>query len=407
MDSKNRRTPGIETRHSKACASRAGAACDCTPTYRAHVWDARANRRVRRTFKRLSEAKTWRRDAAAAVAHGDLAAPGRTPRLADALAELLDGMRTGAVLTRSSTLFKPGTIRTYAYAVEKLWAPELGHLRVHEVHRRDLQRLVDRMRAEGRSPSSISGRLDPLRVLYRRAVRDELVRSDPTEHLDLPAIRHKPIDVTTVEDPARLLAALDEQDRALWATALYAGLRRGELRALRWSDVDLERNLIRVARGWDDVEGEQDTKTIAGVRPVPIVEALRAELVRHKLATGRGGDDLIFGRTATSAFSTSSVDRRAKDAWDAAGLRRPTLHTGRHGTISRLIEAGISAKAIQVYAGHSSITTTFDRYGHLFPSTIDDDRRRLDEHLRAGAAGRSRGTMAGQSQPETTGPDGS
>ena len=139
--------------------------------------------------------------------------------------------------------------------------------------------------------------------------------------------------------------------------------------------------MIRVQAGWDDVEGEQETKTIAGERVVPIVAPLRAELIRHRLATGRSGDALMFGRTASEPFGRTSVWRRAREAWTAAGLPMPTLHTGRHATVSRFIAAGVNVKAVQAYAGHSSAKTTMDVYGHLFPSTIDDDRQRLDAHL--------------------------
>ena len=82
-----------------------------------------------------------------------------------------------------------------------------------------------------------------------------------------------------------LLAALPEGERALWACAFYAGLRRGELRALRWGDVDLPARVIHVQRGWDAVEGEQAAKSAAGNRRVPILELLARELAAHKLRT--------------------------------------------------------------------------------------------------------------------------
>ncbi len=307
-----------------------------------------------------------------------------TPRVDEAFEQLLTGMRDGTVLTRSGTPYKASTIRTYGYAVRDVWKPKIGHLRLHEVRRADVQREVDRLRAAGRSASGLRALVDPLHVLYRRALRDELVSADPTTHLELPAVRRKPIDISTVEDPAALIAALPNEYRALWATALYAGLRRGELRALRWRDVDLDNGVLSVSRGWDDVEGEQATKTKAGERRVPIVAPLRAELILHGLATERSGEALVFGRTPTEPFSTSVVDRDAKAAWKAAGLRPTTLHTGRHGTVSRLIAAGLDAKAVQTYAGHTSITTTFDVYGHLFPTSIDADRAKLDAHLSRG-----------------------
>ena len=96
---------------------------------------------------------------------------------------------------------------------------------------------------------------------------------------------------------------------------VYAGLRISEARALRWTAIDFEAGVIRVARGWDDHEGEQDPKSDAGVRAVPVIGRVRAELARHKLATGRDGNDLVFGRTAVDAFVRSTVHAQTLVAW--------------------------------------------------------------------------------------------
>jgi integrase len=120
-----------------------------------------------------------------------------------------------------------------------------------------------------------------------------------------------------------LIAALPVGERALWATAFYAGLRRGELRALRWSDVDLEAGVIHVCRGWDDDPevGEIEVKSDAGRRRVPLVGVLRALMVEHRDATGRGGEDLVFGRTAALPFISTRTRRRALRAWRDANRR--------------------------------------------------------------------------------------
>ena len=75
-----------------------------------------------------------------------------------------------------------------------------------------------------------------------------------------------------------MIAAVPERDRPIWATAMYGGLRRGELRALRVEDIDLEQGLIRVERGWDPYEGEIKLKSNAGRRKVPISAVLRTLL---------------------------------------------------------------------------------------------------------------------------------
>jgi integrase len=175
------------------------------------------------------------------------------------------------------------------------------------------------------------------------------------------------------------LAALPLGERALWATALYAGLRRGELQGLRWSDVDFQRGILRVERSWDQRAGPIAPKSRAG-RRVPLAATLRAELARQRLRSGRAGAELVFGKTGEAAF-TDAVIKRARRAWRAAGLQAIGLHECRHTYAAFMIAAGVNAKALSTYMGHSSITVTLDRYGHLLPGNESQAAGMLDAYL--------------------------
>ena len=200
-----------------------------------------------------------------------------------------------------------------------------------------------------------------------------------------------------------MLAALPEAHRPVWATALYAGLRFGELAALRWSDVDLAAGVIRVERSWDPKEGGQyvEVKSHAGRRRVPLAAVLRDQLVEHKLCTGGEGDALVLGRANGCPFSGRALRRRALAAWTAESTRRRqenedsapavpiTLHECRHTFASLMIAAGVNAKALSTYMGHADIATTMDRYGHLMPGNEDEAAGLLDAYLaRTDTAGR-------------------
>lgn len=100
-----------------------------------------------------------------------------------------------------------------------------------------------------------------------------------------------------------LLGAMEPEDAPVWASALYAGLRRGELRGLRWQDIDFEAGLIRVERSWDDKEGPIAPKSRAGRRRVPLAKPLRAYLAAHRLRSSGDEAELVFGRK-TAAPST-------------------------------------------------------------------------------------------------------
>lgn len=423
MSTKNSKTPpGIAPRHSKRCMSRQGQRCDCAPTWQAWVWDPRARAKIKTTRATKTEAKLWRQDALVAVRGGELRA-GPAPgagTVAAALDELVDGMRAGIVLDRSGRRYRPVTIRGYASDIRTTLTPALGHLRVAEVRRSDIQRLVDRLHADGLSGSTIRNKLDPLKVLYRRALEDEDVRVNPTTTLRYPA---KPKTAKQIAAPDRAKLLLDElpdDQRAMWATAFYAGLRMGELRALRWRDVDFDGGAIAVRSGWDDVEGEQDPKTEAGIRSVPLVGRLRAELARHKLATGRAHDDLCFGETPTTAPVRSTVRARALRAWgwkhvpnpdrsarpkeiwikahDAA-LEPLSPHEARHTCASYLAAAGLTHKEVQTAMGHADIRTTLNLYAKAVPGWERAAAAKVDTWLEEASAGQ-RGPVAGQSGPE-------
>jgi integrase len=95
---------------------------------------------------------------------------------------------------------------------------------------------------------------------------------------------------------------------------------------VRWDDVDLDANVIRVQRGWDDVVGEIGTKSRSGRRRVPSAKVLRESLLAHRLRSGRR-DGLVFGRDTDRPFNPSTVGERAANAWARENARRRRLGT--------------------------------------------------------------------------------
>jgi integrase len=248
----------------------------------------------------------------------------------------------------------------------------------------------------------VHNKLDPLRVVFKRAIRDVVVTADPMLHLEFPRVRGRRERVASRGEAEVLIAALPAADRALWATAFYGGLRRGELRALRWTDVDLAAQpaVIHVRRTWDDVEGEVSAKSDAGVRTVPLTGRLRALIAEHGLQTERTGNDLVFGRTARLPFVPSTARRRALAAWKAENEKRLqgahdpaavellvplTAHEARHCCASYLIEAGLNDLELTATIGHSDVRTTLNVYGHLFLDSGATIAAKLDAYLEAEA----------------------
>jgi integrase len=253
-------------------------------------------------------------------------------------------------------------------------------VKLSKIQRRDVQRRADELLASGADPSTIRNALKPLQVIYRRAIEDGELAVNPCERLRLPAARGRRERIAAPPEATTLIAAVRPEDRALWGCAFYAGLRRGELRALLWSDVDLAGGLIRVERSMDSYGDDGEPKSRAGRRSIPIVAALRDLLVEHRLVTRRDVG-LVFGSNATSPFTPTAVRKRALTAWRRVGLEPIGLHECRHTFASLLIAAGVNAKAITAYLGHASIQTTFDLYGHLMPGNEDEAVALVDAYL--------------------------
>jgi integrase len=385
---------GIVVRHSRTCATRANpeAACNCKPAYRAEVYDRRSGKKIRRTFANLSEAKGWRHDAASALRKGTMRAPTKTT-LRQAADAWLEGAKAGTIRKRGGEPYKPAVLRGYEADLNRYVLPELGARRLSEIQRADVQAFADRLLEQGRSASKVLNVLMPLRAIYRRPIARGEIPINPTTQLELPTPEGRRDRVASPAEAAELLDALPEGDRPLWACAFYAGLRRGELRGLRWEDVDFDAGVIRVERGWDEKEGAIAPKSRKGTRAVPIPSALRAHLAQHKLRSGRSDSDLVFGSRPDHPFTPTNIRKRALRAWEEANEQRKRegrplldpigLHECRHTYVTLMHAAGDSLETIGDYVGHSSAYMT-DRYRHLIKGQRAESAKRLDALL-AGA----------------------
>jgi len=372
---------GIEPRHRAGCPAHDGARCKCRPAYRAEVYSASEGKRVRATFPTFSAAKGWRDDHAGSATRSKLRAdPGPTLRAASEA--WLQGAQAGRRLTRSGDRYKPSALRGYEQALRLRVLPELGGKRLREITRADLQKFVGKISGNGRNPSTIRNTLLPVRVIFRDALSEGEVHDNPTADLRLPASHGKRERIADRTEARALIEAAPEGNRALWATALYAGLRLGELRALRWGDLDFKAARINVRRSWDAREGEITPKSAAGTRTVPMPEALRVHLDAHR---DRGGDAaagaLVFGRSGDRPFAADTPSQQARRVWKAAGLDPLTLHDCRHTYASLMIDAGANPKTLSTYLGHANIATTMDRYGHLLAGNEAAAARKFDAYL--------------------------
>ena len=338
--------------------------------------------KIRKTFAEHWEAKAWRHSQLELASIERLRAPSHHT-LGETASLWVKMAQEGQIRNRSGRRYKPSALRTIEVDLRLRLVPSLGTKVMVGITRADLQHLVNRWLSEGLSPSKIRSIVNAARVLWRDldllTGHDDPLLVDPTHGLRLPASTGRRERIATPDEARRLIEALQPGDRALWATAIYAGLRHGELRALQVRDVDLERRRIEVQRSWDQYEGEIEPKSEKGTRPTIIAQPLHRLLAKHIQDTGREGADLVFGDTSTKPFQSDPVNKRARKAWATAReqedhqnitgerIRPIGLQDCRHTAVSQMLDAGIRIDTVSKFVGHASITITIDRYGHLLP----------------------------------------
>lgn len=380
--------PGIRRRHARSCPAIKSddlAVCRCRPSYQAQAGPRRGRRT--KTLPTLADAKAWKREVERAFQLGELGVGGRA-RLRDAGESWLTAVADGSALTRGGTVYRPGTLAEYRHAFREHIFPALGDRRIDAVTRGEVKALIGKLQSAGLSASTVRNMIVPLRAFYRYAGDHDWTQRNPTRGVAMPGVSGVRRERFAAPAEVRaLIEALTERDRALWATAAYAGLRCGELQGLRWKDVDFDAAELWVTQAWDDVGKRMGPpKTSAGVRKVPIAAPLRPLLIEHER---RRCGELVFARGTlasthrgpTAPFSDSSVSLRARAAWQQAGLEPIGLHECRHTFASSCLAAGVPMKVVSELMGHTTIQITVDLYGHLLPNARRDAIARLDEFL--------------------------
>jgi integrase len=216
---------GIRRRHSRTC--RGG---DCRCSWEASVGSG-SGLRLRKTFRTLAAARSWRADAQGQLATRDVAAE-CSPKLRDAANVFLAGMEDGSIRTRSGHRYKPSARRSYREALNAHVLPHLGGLRLDEIKRRDVQALVDKL-AGTKSPSTTRNALLPLRVIYRRAARDGHAEDNPCDGLELPAREEAQRTPPTRSDATRLLVRRARRPASALGDGALRGIEKGRTSGAR------------------------------------------------------------------------------------------------------------------------------------------------------------------------------
>jgi integrase len=282
------------------------------------------------------------------------------------------------------TGLSPSTTARYGQVLRTYLEPEFGSTPITDVNRETCRRYFAQLTREGKAPGTVRKVHTVLSAIMSEAVELNIIAANPcTRMRGLPTVRHQEQVFLNAEQVRTLAESMPtDQDKLLVYTAAYTGLRSGELCALRRKDVDTLRGVVHVRQALKQLDPPVFGGTKTGkTRTVTLPKFLRGMLNDHlssSLPGGAGQDALVFTSPTGQIFRhglfmrrvwkptlTGDKKREIKPALPAEyhGLR---FHDLRHTASSMLIAQGAHPKAIQERLGHASITTTIDRYGHLF-----------------------------------------
>lgn len=192
--------------------------------------------------------------------------------------------------------------------------------------------------------------------------------------------RHDPDRVFPTKDEIKaLIANAPPKHQPIIMTALLTGMRMSELRGLTWDAIDFGRSIITVRKRADRYCDMGNTKSKSGRREIPMGPGLANVLKAWRVACPKGDLDLVFPNGVGNVETHSNIYNRIfkplmlkSGIVDGEGAPRFSLHAMRHAAASLFIEQGWPPKKIQTMLGHSSITMTYDVYGHLFHDPAKD-----------------------------------
>ncbi len=263
---------------------------------------------------------------------------------------------------------RPSTVRGYRRELDKNLLPEFGaDTPLDQITTRQIDAYRERLVAEGQlAARSVNKRLAQLHAIFKRAQRVHGLASNPVAAAERQPYRPSgEIGVLSPDEVERLASkAADDQDAALYRFAAYTGLRLGELRALRWGDIDWMLRLVHVRRSY--TWGSAGPPKSGKVRSVPLVDqAARAVegLSRREHFTGEG--DLVFPGPTGGHLEESALRRRYYAALEGAGLEHMRFHDLRH-TFGKLAVQAFPLVDVKAFMGHADIQTTMI-YAHHVP----------------------------------------
>jgi integrase len=279
-----------------------------------------------------------------------------------------------AYRTSGSRPMAISTQQDYDSMYRRYIGPHFGHLPLEQVDAGTVVAFQLAMRAAGVSAVRYGKIVVPLRACLRWNFRRGTFARDTSYWFDKPAPPADERKTLSFEEVERLVVCLPDFYRPLVSFAAYTGLRFGELRALCWSDLDLEAGVCHVRRAMDRTVVRMYTKT-KGSRAVGLPTHLRLELRAWRLQCPPGDGDLVFPSPSGAPLDPGAFRSRVfKPALAQAGLDRSfRIHDLRHTAASWYVRAGANVVDLMRVFGWTQMQTAL-RYIHMLetPTLLAD-----------------------------------
>ena len=288
---------------------------------------------------------------------------------------------------------KPSTFRTYKNTINHHLIPVFKGFWLADITSDKIQGFIANA-LKTHSPKTVNNTLILMKTMFKYARRWKHIRESPAQDIDNAPLEHKEMDFLNPEEVNLLLKYSEEPYETLFLTAILTGMRRGELLGLQWGDIDWNSNTIFVRRSLYWLTKRESNsqerrrpeflkpKTKYSTRAIVMSPHLKEALEIHRLTCPVSFYDLVFCNKKGEPYDPDNlVKKEFLPTLVAAGLRRIRFHDLRHTYTSLLIAQGENIKFIQSQLGHSSIQTTIDRYGHIFPANYQGVGPRIDQQV--------------------------